>query len=72
MLKCKHCDGEIIAEIMLRVPLNFKLEEDGEIGDYDSLFEIDSDIKQYGDIERYCCKCCGRWSKDLNDLIEEG
>lgn len=71
MLKCIHCEGEIVAEIVVGVPLNFKLNDDRELKDYDSLFEIEDDIKQYGDIEKYRCKCCGRWSKDLNDLIEE-
>ena len=71
MLKCKHCEGEIVAELVLRVPLNFKVDKYGELEDYDSLFELESDIKQYGDIEKYRCKCCGRWSKVLSDLIDE-
>lgn len=30
MLKCKHCEGEIVAEIMVRVPLNFKVDKYGK------------------------------------------
>lgn len=68
MWKCKKCNGEVIGTVEVHRSLDFKLDEDGNLNGYDSIFELEENIKESEEVEKYYCKCCGESDDDLEEI----
>ena len=68
MWKCKECGKEVIAELEFNDTLNFTLNKNKELDEFDSFYELEQFIKGSGYIEDYWCPSCRTGSQDLEEI----
>lgn len=68
MWKCKKCNGEVIGTAEINELLNFKLDKEGNLSKYDSVWELEETIIEHTEAENYYCKCCGKSNDDLEKI----
>lgn len=68
MWKCKKCGSEVVGTIEVHRSLDFKLDEGGNLNEYDSIFELEENIKESEEVENYYCKSCGENNEELEEI----
>lgn len=66
--KCKKCGSEVIGTANVYELLDFKLDKDGKLDKFDSLWGLEETIKERTEAENYYCKCCGKSDDELEEI----
>ena len=68
MWKCKKCNGEVIGIAEVNNLFDFKLDKDGKLSKYDSVWGLEEVIIESSEVENYYCKSCGKSDDDLKEI----